>query len=135
MGDYTSVGLVRSATGIDETTLSSGVLAFCVSRGEALMKKYLGKAPPSGSKLEMWARDAATLFAAYYAMQRLASEHAPFYYYARDVTLDRGAEFRGRSIMAESFYNAAKRICDMEGRKIIIDLAEPEDDTAESAES
>jgi len=126
---------VRSATGISEDTLSSGVMAFCVSRGEALMKKFLGTAPASGANLEMWARDAATNFAAYYAMQRLAGEHAPLYYYTRDVTLDRGSEFMGRSLMAEYYYEAGKRICDMEGRKIIFDLAEPSNGNAESAEN
>ena len=135
MGSYTNISFVRSATGITEDTLSSGVMAFCVSRGEALMKKYLGASPPSGSKLEMWARDAATNFAAYYAMQRLAGENAPFYYYARDVTLDRGAEFMGRSAMAEFYHNAGKRVCDMEGRKIVFDLVEASSNNAEGAES
>ena len=134
MGDYTSVGLVRSATGVSESTLSSGVIHFCVSRGEAVLKKYLGFTPASGSELEEWVQSAATDFASYFVMQRLASEHAPLYYYARDLSIDRGAEFRGRSMMAEAFWQAAIRTCNMHGRKVKFERATASNSTAEAAE-
>ena len=134
LGDYTRVGLVRSATGISESTLPDGVIQFCINRGEALLKKYLGFTPASGSNLEEWVRSAATDFASYFVMQRLASEHAPLYYYARDLSIDRGAEFRGRSMMAEAFWQAAVRTCNMHGRKVKFERATASDSTAEAAE-
>lgn len=125
---------MRSATGITSTDLPDGRMSFCVSRGDALLQKYLRATPASGADLEDWVQDAATSFGAYYAHLALASERAPFYYYARDLSLDRGAEFLGHSYIAETWFAAAKRVADMHGRTVIFQKVEATDSKSEGSE-
>jgi len=135
LGSYTRVGLVRSATGFSLKNSPSYTVAFCIRRGEASMKKYLGITPPSAGCLAtgtqisdgtnmIW-NDATTSFAAYHLHMRLASQNAPHAYYARDLSVDRGARFLGHAAMASVFWEDGIRICDMHGRSIVLERVEP----------
>jgi len=129
MGDYTSVELVRMAAGYGERLAPSGTVNFCIKRGEAAMKKYLGIdtgfAPASGSNLETWVEDAATSFAAHYLALRLASQNIANVTWQRQAQTNRGSEFIGQSLNAEMWWNSAIRICDMHGRQIILERVQP----------
>jgi len=125
MGDYTSIATVRLAAGFKRDLTPSGTTNFCIKRGEAAMKKYLGITPATGSSTAAWVEDAATSFACYYLAQRLASQNAPNVFYQRQAQTSRSSEFFGHALVAESWWNAAIRICDMHGRDIIIERIEP----------
>ncbi len=125
MGSYTRVGLVRSAAGFKRDLAPSGTVNFSIKRGEAAMKKYLGITPATGSNTDAWVEDAATSFACYYLAQRLASQNAPNVFYQRQAQTSRSSEFFGHALIAESWWNAAVRICDMHGRDIIIKRITP----------
>jgi len=131
MGSYTSVNLVRSATGLSVANAPSYTVNFAIQRGEAAMKKYLGVTPASNNVTgtNMWCRDAATSFAAHYLFMRLASQNAPAVQYARGTRTAGGGQggsaFQGYGIMGESWWNDGIRICDMHGRDIIIQRVEP----------
>lgn len=137
MPKYTRIGIVRSATGITRTQdLSDGQIAFAISNGEAYLIEYLGTTPASGSTtLQSWVRNAATQFSAYHAHLAMASARAPHYHYAGDLSLGGRSEFLGYSYMAETFYNAGKRVCDAHGREVYFDRVEATDfNVAEGAE-
>ncbi len=125
MGSYTRVGLIRSAAGFKRDLAPSGTVNFCIKRGEAAMKKYLGITPATGSNTDAWVEDAATSFACYYLAQRLASQNAPNVFYQRQAQTSRSSEFFGHALIAESWWNAAVRVCDMHGRDIIIERISP----------
>jgi len=125
MGDYTRVGLIRSGAGFKRDLAPSGTVNFCIKRGEAAMKKYLGITPATGSNTETWVEDAATSFACFYLAQRLASQNAPNVFYQRQAQTSRSSEFFGHALIAESWWNAAIRICDMHGRDIVIERVKP----------
>lgn len=129
MGDYTSVELVRRATGYSAKNSPSGTVNFCIRRGEAAMKKYLGIdtgfTPASGSSLETWVEDAATSFAAHYLALRLASQNVANVVWQRQAQTSRSSEFIGQSLNAEMWWNSAIRICDMHGRQIVLERISP----------
>jgi len=122
MGDYTRVGLVRSATGWKEKLVSSGLVNTNIKWGEAAMRKYLGVTPASDSTSmagdNMWVELAATMFSAHYLAIRLVNENIANATYQRQT--DGGARFRGHAISAEILWEEATRQCDLHGRHIII---------------
>lgn len=122
MGDYTRVGLVRSATGFTAELSPSGTVNFSIRRGESAMKKYLRLTPASGANTEAWVEDACTSFAAYYLALRLASMNIANVRYQRQDQSRAGAgsEMIGQSMNAQMWYDSAIKICDMHGRDIII---------------
>lgn len=127
MGDYTRVGLVRSATGFTMELSPSGTVNFSIKRGESAMKKYLRLTPATGSQTEAWVEDACTSFAAYYLALRLASMNIANVRYQRQdqSRAGGGSEFTGQSANADLWWTTAIRICDMHGRDIIIQRVTP----------
>jgi len=126
MGDYTRIGLVRSATGFSIQNSPSATVNFSIRRGEAALKKYLGITPESGSSLENWVEDAATSFAAHYLSLRLASQDIANQTYQGQARREGGARFTGQSINVAMWWDEAIRICDMHGRKVEVIRIEPE---------
>jgi hypothetical protein len=122
MGDYTRVGLVRSATGFTDELSPSGTVNFSIRRGESAMKKYLRLTPASGANTEAWVEDASTSFAAYYLSLRLASMNiANVRYQRQDVARQgRSSDMLGEALNAQMWYGAAVKICDMHGRDVIV---------------
>lgn len=127
MGAYTRVGIVRSTCGIAPSVFPSYTMNIFVQQGEGFMKLYLRYTPPTTglTGANYWIRDAATQFACWRVMNRLASENAPHAYYARDLTTDRGAKFLGHAVMGSVYYQEGIKICDSFGRGVIIDRVEP----------
>lgn len=125
MGNYTAIGMVRSATGFTTQNTPSGTVNFCIKRGEAALKKYLGITPVTGSLTEIWVQDAATSFAAHYLSLRLASQDIANQVYQGQARREGGATFTGHSIGVAMWWEEAVRICDMHGRKVEIIRIEP----------
>lgn len=122
MGDYTRIGLVRSATGFTEELSPSGTVNFSIRRGEAAMKKYLRLTPASGANTEAWVEDACTSFAAYYLALRLASMNIANVRYQRQdqSRAGGGSDAIAQGVNAAMWYEVATRTCDAHGRDIII---------------
>lgn len=122
MGDYTSVNLVRSATGFSKVNTPSGTVNFCIQRGEAAMKMFLGITPAtttvSGSTF--WVRDVATSLSVFYLCNRLATQNAPAVNYAGGIRSEGGATWKGYAVMGEYHWNNAVRIMNMYGRNVKI---------------
>lgn len=120
MGDYTRVGLVRSSTGFDKISAPSGTVNFCIQRGEAALKLFLGVTPATAtvSGSTFWVRDVATSLSAHYLCMRLATQNAPAVMYARGIRQEGGATWRGYAVMAEHHWNNAIRLMEMYGRKV-----------------
>lgn len=125
MGDYTRVGLVRSGTGLTEMNTPSGTVNFCITQGEAALKKYLRLTPATGSNTESWVQSAATSFAAHYLALRLANQNIANVAYQRQTSTDRGSRYGGHALSAEMWWDEACRMCDLHGRDIIIKRVEP----------
>lgn len=124
MGDYTRIGLVRSATGFTIELTPSASVNFAIRRGEAALRKYLGITPASDatsmSTTNDWVELAATSFSAHYLALRLANQNIANSVYQRQTTQDRGAPFGGHTIAASDWWQDAITVCDMHGRNVTI---------------
>ena len=124
MGDYTSINIVRSATGWNAQQMPSGTLNLCIRHGEADLKLYLRVTPASDSAslagTNTWVESAATAFAAHRANLRLANQNSPDHAYQGQMRQDRGSRFKGRAWSAEMWWMEAIRTCDLYGRDIVI---------------
>lgn len=129
MGDYTRVGLVRSATGFAIELTPSASVNFAIRRGEAALKKYLGITPASDSTsmntTNDWVESAATSFSAHYLALRLANQNIANAVYQRQTQQDRGSRSHGHSIIASDWWMDAVTVCDMHGRSVTIQRITP----------
>jgi len=124
MGDYTRVGLVRTATGWNAQLAPSGTINIMIGWGESAMKKYLGITPASDSATmadaNKWVELAATLFAGHYLAGRLANQNIANVTYQRQARTTGDSRYTGRIISADVLWTSATDLCDLHGRDIII---------------
>jgi len=124
MGDYTSINIVRSATGWNARAMPSGTLNLAIKYGEAAMKLFLGVTPASDAismaGANVWVESAATAFSAHWGNLRLANQNSAEQVYQGQMKQDRGSRFKGKAWSAEMWWNEGVRVCDLHGRDIII---------------
>jgi len=124
MGKYTSIAEVRDITGYTERVAPSGTVNRAIEHGEAILQEYIGETPAHATGSMAWVARAASAFAAHFLCMRLATQFAPATMYAQGMLQNRGTDWGGYAVMAEHWWNVGRRILDVHGRDIKLEIVE-----------